>query len=317
MNTAKLGAMVLAGLIFLVMTLYIIGKNQNIFGSSITVVAVVEHVNGLVPGNEVRFQGMSVGTVKSVEMINDSTIHVTIYVLNSMRPYIRKNALTTINTDGLMGNKIIQIVPQPGEALPIEEGDTLYAQAGVDPDEIFKALGVTSAQIAKISENLYEITERIKNSEGVWRLLGDTTIGEELNLTLSAFKAAGNQATTLGKTANEMLHAWENGSGIIHRLFTDSTMSDSFLNTIQDAEKATAEANKTISEIKAMVEEVEEGQGTAGLILKDSATRESIQKSILMIEKGVEEFNTNMEAMRHNFLFRRYFKKLEKQQKKS
>ncbi|EMS31743.1 ABC transporter, permease component [Mariniradius saccharolyticus AK6] len=317
MNTAKLGAMVLAGLIFLVMMLYIIGKNQNIFGSSITVVAVVEHVSGLVPGNDVRFQGINVGTVKSVEMVNDSTIHVTIYVLNKMRPFIRKNAMTTINTDGLMGNKIIQIVPQAGDAPPIEEGDILYAQPGVDPDRIFKALDVTSGQIAKTSENLFEITERIKLSEGVWKLLGDTTISEELKSTLGAFRAAGSQATTLGKTANEMLHTWENGGGLVNRLFTDSVMSNSFFKTIQDAEKATAEANRTILEIKAMVAEVEAGQGTAGLILKDSATRESIHQSIMMIEKGVEEFNINMEAMRHNFLFRRYFKKLEKEQKKS
>lgn len=317
MNTAKLGAMVLAGLIFLVMMLYIIGKNQNIFGSSTSVVAVFEHVNGLVPGNDVRFQGMNVGTVKSVEMLNDSTIHVTIYVLNSMRPYIRKNAVTTINTDGLMGNKIIQIVPQPGEAPPIEEGDMLYAQPGVDPDKIFKALDLTSGQIAKTSENLFEITERLKQSEGIWKLLGDTTITQELKSTLGTFKAAGNQATMLGKTANEMLETWEKGGGLVDRLFTDSVMSESFFKAIQDAEHATAEANRTILEVKTMIAQVEEGQGTAGLILKDSATRESIQKSIMMIEKGVEEFNINMEAMRHNFLFRKYFKKMEKQQKKS
>lgn len=315
-NTAKLGTMVLAGLVFLVMMLYIIGKNQNIFGSSITVVAVVEHVSGLVPGNEVRFQGINVGTVKSVDMLNDSTINVTLYVLNKMRPFIRKNALTTINTDGLMGNKIIQIVPQDGEAPPIEEGDILFEQAGVDPDRIFKALDVTSGQIAKTSQNLFEITERIKKSEGIWKLMGDTTIGGELKSTFGAFRAAGNQATELGKTANEMLHAWEKGGGLVQLLFKDTVMADSFVKTIEQAEIATTDANKTIAEIKAMVLEVESGNGTAGLILKDSATRESVQQSIMLIEKGVEEFNVNMEAMRHNFLFRKYFKKLEKKQNK-
>ena len=59
---AKLGALVLASMIFLVFSLYFIGKNQNIFGSSIRVIAEMKNVNGLLPGNNIRFKGMDVGT---------------------------------------------------------------------------------------------------------------------------------------------------------------------------------------------------------------------------------------------------------------
>ena len=93
-ENSKLGIMVLAGLIFLVFTLYMFGKNQNIFGSSITIISIVENVNGLVPGNNVRFQGINVGTVKSVEMANDSSIHLTLYIQKKMQPFIKKNAIT-------------------------------------------------------------------------------------------------------------------------------------------------------------------------------------------------------------------------------
>ena len=41
-ENSKLGLMVLAGLLFLVYTLYMIGKNQNIFGSSITIISLLK-----------------------------------------------------------------------------------------------------------------------------------------------------------------------------------------------------------------------------------------------------------------------------------
>jgi len=34
------------------------------------------------------------------------------------------------------------------------------------------------------------------------------------------------------------------------------------------------------------------------------------------LEKGTDGFNQNMEALKHNFLFRGYFKKLDRQKKK-
>ncbi len=40
-----------------------------------------------------------------------------------------------------------------------------------------------------------------------------------------------------------------------------------------------------------------------------------LEKSMENIEQGTERFNENMEALKHNFLTRGYFRKLEKQEK--
>jgi len=53
-SNIKLGMLVISSLLFLVFALYMIGKNQNIFGRSFPVTALVEDVNGLVPGNNDR-----------------------------------------------------------------------------------------------------------------------------------------------------------------------------------------------------------------------------------------------------------------------
>ena len=72
----KLGVFVIAGLASLIILLYMIGKNRNLFDKTITVQTRFENVHGLMIGNNVRFAGIDVGTVKDIEIVNDSCIEV-------------------------------------------------------------------------------------------------------------------------------------------------------------------------------------------------------------------------------------------------
>ena len=180
LSNTKLGILVIAGSLFLVFSLYMIGKNQNIFGSSILVSAQIDHVNGLVPGNNVRFQGLEVGTVKSLQMENDSTIVLSMLIQKSMQSFIKKNSKITINTDGLMGNKIVQVHPQPGESSPIEEGDVLFALKQVGTEEMLEKLSSTGEYLEQTLINLAEITQRLNESEAIWQILADPELAQDL-----------------------------------------------------------------------------------------------------------------------------------------
>lgn len=308
--------MVLAGMVFLIFTLYMIGKNQNIFGSSITIISVVEDVNGLVPGNNVRFQGIDIGTVKSVEMANDSTIHLTLYVQKKMQPFIKKNAITTINTDGLMGNKIIHILPQEGFAEPVEEGDILYSKPPLDTDEMLAKLSVTGDYLETTLKNLAEVSDKLNKSESLWALLADKQLPDDIKNTIREFRKAGANAAELAKVGKELVVGLESGNGIVKQAFTDSVMAENLSGSIENILKTSAEASLMMEEIKNIVNDIEAGKGTAGLILSDSLMRESLMKSMENIELSTYNFNQNMEALKGNFLFRKYYKKQEKELKK-
>lgn len=43
---------------------------------------------------------------------------------------------------------------------------------------------------------------------------------------------------------------------------------------------------------------------------------EKVNATLDNIQQGTDGFNQNMEALKHNFLFRGYFKKLERQKQK-
>src|SRR5665647_546677 len=110
-NNVKLGSFVLAGLICLVLLLYMIGKNRNLFGNNYVLKTRFENVQGLIAGNNVRFSGIQAGTVKSIKILNDTVIEVTMIIEKKMQSIIRKNAITSIGTEGVVGNKVVNIVP--------------------------------------------------------------------------------------------------------------------------------------------------------------------------------------------------------------
>src|SRR5690242_10885889 len=98
-NNTKLGIFVLAGVAFLVFSLYMIGRNRNLFGPTFTISTHFRNISGLVAGNNVRFAGIDVGTVKRVMVVNDTSVLVEMTIDESMTAHIRMNSIASIGTD--------------------------------------------------------------------------------------------------------------------------------------------------------------------------------------------------------------------------
>jgi phospholipid/cholesterol/gamma-HCH transport system substrate-binding protein len=316
-DNAKVGMLVLAGLLFLVLTLYMIGKNRNLFGSTFTVRALLNNVNGLVPGNNVRFKGIDVGTVKSIEVASDTSIFVTMTIDKEMNQYIKKNALASIGTDGLMGNKLININSVSAPADPVDQNDIIQSLKPVETDEMLRTLNTTNNNIEKITHNLYEITVKLNSSESLWTLLSDTVITKDLKGAVADFKKAGANTSDLTASAKTLVTKLEGGNGLAYKLFNDTTVANQLTYSLDQIEKASNETSAMMKDLKVVVDDMKQGDGTAGLLLKDTLLRQTLFKSATNIEQGTERFNQNMEALKSNFLFRKYFKKLEKEQKKT
>jgi phospholipid/cholesterol/gamma-HCH transport system substrate-binding protein len=305
----------MAGLAFLILTLYMIGKNRNLLGSTFTIKAVVTNVNGLVPGNNVRFKGIDVGTVKSLSVENDTAIMVTMMIDKNIKPFLRKNAVASIGTDGLMGNKLININSQAGDAAFIEEGDVILSLKPVETDEMLRTLNTTNQNIEKITGNLYEITLKLNSSQSLWTLLSDTIITQDLKKAVFDFRKAGEHTSDLTNTARSLMVKWESSDGLAQRLFTDTTLSRELSSSLEQIQLTTKKTSMIMDQLETLVNQMKEGEGTAGLILSDTLLREKLFKSAVNVEQGTDRFNQNMEALKSNFLFRRYFRKLEKEQK--
>lgn len=311
-TNAKLGGLVIAGLLFLVLTLYMIGKNQNIFGSSITIVSVVDDVSGLMVGNNVRYKGMNIGTVRSVEMAENGKIHVRAYIRQDMKTHIRTNAYTSISTDGLMGNKLLLINPVEGNSRTIEEGDTLYARPNTDMDNLLGKLDESSDYLMHTLSNLALVSDKLAQSKALWDLLADSTLTADIRDAVASIREVGTQSRQIARAGKSLVHKLEEGEGLVNWLFTDTVTVGNMEKTLEQFQTGGMQAVRLMEEISDILQRIEAGEGPVGMFLTDSLARQSLANTILNVEMSTKNFNQNMEALKQNFLFRRYFRRQEK-----
>lgn len=316
MNNAKLGLFVLAGLVFLIFSLYMIGRNRSLFGSTISLSARFSNVNGLVPGNNVRYAGIDVGTVDQIELINDTTVLVTMLIDKKTLPYISENAIASIGTDGLMGNQIVSIKSQPGKASAITPGSLIQSRIPVETEEMLQTLNTTNDNIAVITRNLKEITRKLNNSNSLWTILSDSTITQDIKKTIGTIRQAGINTARLTQDASDMVIHLKQGKGLANVLFTDTILTYQLQSSLSEIHQASKDLNLTTAQIKKTIDGAAHGQGTLGVLLSDSVSANQLRQILFNVEQGTLKFNEDMEALQHHFLFRGYFKDKEKKEAK-
>lgn len=312
-NNIRLGIFVLAGTALLIVGLYLIGSNRNFFGKSITLYTSFSDVNGLMKGNNVRFAGIKVGTVKSIEIINDTTLRVVMMVEKDMQQIIRKNATATIGTDGLMGDKLINIEPGPTRAAFVKDGDILTGMPALDMDKMLRTLDITNRNVAVISSNLRQITENIHQSRGtLYTVLNDTTMASQLRNTLTNIDVVSNNIRVISANLNQVVSDAQNGNGLLATLIKDTVMTADLVMAIKEVRTAGEQINTSAGELKQILNKVNTGGGTLSTLLNDTASAKHLQSSLVNIDSSARKLPALMEALKHNFLFKAYFKKLER-----
>ena len=318
-NNIRLGVFVLAGLLLLIFSFYLIGKNQNLFGSDFRIAARFPNLNGLSEGNNVLFSGIQAGTVKDIKMINDTTIEVTLLINSKIRPFIRRNAIASIGTEGLMGNKIVNISPSRLPGPLITEGELLAVQKNISTDELLQTLSKTNNNVALISEELKKTVLKI-NSSAMLELLNDKEAGQNIRLSLQRINRASANAASLTKGLDELVTGIKEGKGTAGLLLTDTAAAAELRVTVSKIKAASANADHLTSQLDKLVNGMEQrlnrDNGSLQLLLSDTVFAHKLSTTMDNLQKGTDGFNQNMEALKHNFLFRGYFKSLEKKKQK-
>jgi len=316
-NNVKLGMFVLAGVLFLVFSLYMIGRNRNLFGSTFTVSAYFRNINGLVAGNNVRFSGIDVGTVKSISVENDTSVRVIMIIDRKMRSHIKMNSLASIGTDGLVGNKLVNIssVSEPSSA--IEDGGIISSMLPVETDEMLRTLQTTNRNIAVITENLKDVSVRLNGSSTLWNILADTVIVQDLKAAVFHFNRAGSNTEMATDNARKIVSQLSDGDGLVNSMFTDTVMRNHLEQSVRRLQR-TSESFETASlQLKEVAQDLHNRKGSLGVLLSDTVTSQKLKQSIANIEQGSGRFSENMEALKRNFLFRKYYRKQKGANKKN
>lgn len=318
-NNSKLGIFIIAALFLLILGLYMIGQDSNLFSRNYVLKARFEHVQGLTPGNNIRYAGIQVGTVKKVIIINDTCIEVTMVIQEDMKQFIRVNDVVSISTDGLMGNKLLQITPSKDGSAFAVSGDVLRTKKIISTDEMLELLNRTNQNVAVISEELKNTVQRINNSKGLWEVLENETLPRNIHASVNTIRSATVKADLMLKDLQTIIADVKQGKGSLGKIITDTAIAYNLNEAINKIKLVGNHADTLAADLHAFTlsvkNDVNNGKGTVHSLLKDSILVQKLNNSLQNIEKGTDGFNQNMEALKNNFLFRGYFRKLERQKK--
>ena len=290
----RLGLFVAGGLALFVIAVFIIGKQKNLFNPVFKLSTTFYNVSGLQVGNNIRFSGINVGTVDNISIINDSTVKVDMLIRKEIKQFIKTDCQVAIGSEGLIGDRLLTISQGSTDASLVKDNQWLKSSEPVETDAIIASLQVTAGHVEVIAQQLEVVMLKINSGRGtLGRLIHDSIIAQNINKTIANFESTSEDLDETVKATKDNI----------------STIMESFQKTAGNAEVST-------QQLEDIMIKINDGQGTLGRLISDTTTSGNIDQTILNLKNSSKGLDENMEALKHNFLFRGYFKKKAKEEEK-
>ena len=266
----KLGVFVILGSILLITALYFIGNRQNLFGSNLRLNAEFNNVNGLQLGNNVRYSGINAGTVSGIEMVDDSEIIVEMLIQDKIGNRIKKNAVATIGSDGLVGSMIVNIIPREGSFPYVISGDTIDSYSKIGADDMLTTLNVTNENAALLTSDLLKITTQVLEGKGtIGMLINDSIMAQDLKQTVFQLKQASTKASMAISGLKDIVSSINYKESVAAVLLSDTLTANKMKVIVDNLEKSSVNIGSLTGNLNAYLEELKEGDGALNYLTKD------------------------------------------------
>ena len=148
-------------------------------------------------------------------------------------------------------------------------------------------------------------------------LLNDTIMARDLKQSITNLKNASYGASNTITELKDIMSSIKTNDDTVLGMLLNDTISGQKLKTIVDnLETSSTEIESVLQNINTVVEDFNSSEGTYNYIVRDTSLVNSIKSTLENINEGTDKFNQNMEALKHNFLTRGYFRKLEREERK-
>lgn len=240
----KLGMFVIVGLLLFVITIYFVGKQQNLFGDTFLLKSKFKTVSGLKVGNNVRFSGINVGTISEIELINDSAVVVSLLMEEDVQKYIKKDAMASIGSDGLMGDKVMTISPGISSNETVKDNDFIKSKSPVEMEDLMKSVKTSVDNAGIITAQLAEFTYTMNNGDGTLaKLMNDKEFANSLKKTLTNLEASTKEFSSFTASMN-------NGKGILSKVVNNEQLGTKVDSTMSNLEKGSKQLTELMEAAK-------------------------------------------------------------------
>ncbi|MGF7216887.1 phospholipid/cholesterol/gamma-HCH transport system substrate-binding protein [Spirosoma lacussanchae] len=278
-------------------------KGSDFFSNNRTYQVIYDNVDGLTSSNPVRINGLSVGQVKSIDILQDqgNKLLVTVELKNDIR--VTQGSQAILADDGLLGGKSIRLVVKPGTP-QLEEGGQLVAT---------KETGLTALIREKtlpVLNNVDSLTYQLNRVVAQF----DQT-GVVLNKTLASANAAvGTLDLTIAENRAGLRTTLANVNRLSASLIETERQlkpilakADTFADSLQGLQlkQTLGSVNKTVDNLQRILGDINKGRGSLGKLASDEQLYRNVNATTASLEKLLTDLRENPKRYVHFSLFGR------------
>ena len=233
----RVGVFVLVALLTFLGAVYALGARARLFEARYTIHAEFTEVGGLVEGATVRLAGVQIGRVSAVNLPPQpgGKVRVDLTIAKHFSDRIRRNSVARIETQGLLGDRIVELTVGDASAPPVAPGEVLASRDPADFGRIVAAGAETAKNVAALADALRETADQINKSKMI--------------------ESAATTVNKLGRVVDQV----EQGRGWAHTLLYEEPV-------------ALKRLNELIASTQTVIDRVEKGQGAAGVLVSPEGT---------------------------------------------
>ena len=303
----RVGLVLIVALAVLALSVLFIGQIGDVFGTRYSLVTLMESASGLVRGAQVQVAGQNVGQVERVEFIrpedrpdSGEAIAVWLGVSVTVQDQIRADSRARVRTEGLLGDRLIDIEPgSPGSAV-LADGDTLQSAPALSYEELLGQAADAVQSLTILANDLTETLSRVAAGEGS---LGQLLVDDGLY----------GGMLELNRNLNAVIGPISAGQGVFGQLIHDNELYDRLVSATAGLDSIThalvrgqgtlgrliqsdslyVALTSSATRADSLLSMIAQGKGSMGQLLSDEQLYEELLKTVVDLNAFLADVREN------------------------
>ena len=251
----RVGILVTASFLLLAVAFFLIGGDTGIFTPKYNIFVDFASVSGLRAGQDVQLEGVSVGSVGAVKLINDSipsrAVQVQLKLEKKFQGLIHTDATAAIGQIGLLGDQVVNLTRGTADKPPVPENGSIASSDSGDIKKIITGTNDIVANLNDMTNTVNALLDKVTKGQGtLGLLLNDRSMFDRMNRSIDQM--------------DKLLVDVRTGNGTIGRLISDDELYRNVKSSID-------QLNGTIAKLNGVIDKVDNGPGTIGKVMNDPA----------------------------------------------
>lgn len=266
-------------------------KGTEILSTNNTYYVVYESIDGLTSSNPVLINGLPVGYVDNIQLLQDRNNKLLVALKLDQNVVVGASAAAVLTTSDLLGSKAI-ILETGDISRPLQEGDTLNAKKDVGIAELVQAktlpiVDQLDSTITKLNfilsafvRDTSSVTNALENVEGI-TLEAESLLAENR-------QNMGNIISNLNLLSETLADEQQGIAPLMAKL---NNLADS-LNQLE-IRSTVQKLDETLGSLQAITQKIEKSEGTMGKLVNNDSLYVSLNQTVSDLDSLLVDLKAN------------------------